>query len=232
MKKLLKWLLGGAIFLVICLVALVAAKDFFARKFFVALIQQKTGYPASVEKLEIGILSSTLRIRGLKLNYPADKGGGILLDSPEIFVQYDREAAQRNEIHLKQLRWDIREIGVADVSSKGMSGLMEQASAILSGTNQPAGNGTDPVGQATQIPPGITFTGIDVLDFSVGTVRFHNPTNSQNNRDLALDVRNRKLTNVVSYMDLSPLAIELFIKGAFGGAQPSGSARFPKEPPL
>ena len=230
MKKFLKWLAGLVAFLAACVVALLLAKDYIARKFFIAMIEKQTGYPAVVDQFEVGLISPTLHIRGLKLNYPADKGGRVLMDSPEIFVEYDREAARRNEIHLKQLRWNIREIGVEDSTGTGMEGLVAQASALMSATNQAPMSSNSPSVQSPPqaIPAGVSFTGIDALDFSLGTVHFRNPKNALGNRDMAIDLQNRKLTNVVSYMDLSPLAIELIIKGAFSGGNAPGALPFPR----
>ena len=227
-KKFVKWLAGLVAFLVICIVALVLAKDYIARRFFIAMVEQKTGYAATVDTFKVGLLTPTLHILGLKLNYPADKGGRVLMDSPEIFVEYDRDAAKRNEIHLKQLRWNIREIGVEDSNSSGMEGLVAQASALMAPTNQVAPDPKSPIVQSPAGPAGVNFTGIDTLDFSLGTVHFRNPKNALGNRDMAIDLQNRKLTNVVSYMDLSPLAIELIIKGAFSGGNSPGALPFPR----
>ncbi|HTI69892.1 MAG TPA: hypothetical protein VMF06_08000 [Candidatus Limnocylindria bacterium] len=210
LRRFIKWLVGLIAFLLVCVLVILLAKDFLARKVFVSMIEQKTGFPATVDKVEIGILTPTLKIRGLKISYPGNHGGGLLMDSPEIFVEYDREAAQRNEVHLKQLKWDIREIGLQDQDGKGAAGVLADSQQIFTGTNQislPDGTGK-----------GFNFTGIDTLNFSLGKARIINVKNPGNSQDMNFDVHNRIMTNITSAVDLAPLAIELLLKGAFGGA--------------
>jgi hypothetical protein len=210
MKRVVKWLLWIIGIVLVLALALLLSIDWIAAKVFVAQLQAQTGMEVGVQKVEVGIISPTLRIKGLQMNYPANLGGGILLKSPEMFVEYDRDARSRHELHFRQVRLDLDEVGVVNNGKPGAN-IIEKANQLL----QSATNSPNP-GPAMQ-GSGYSFTGIDKLSVSLGELHYAELSNPKAARDISVDIRNHEFTNVINYGDLLPLLAEILVKMAVGG---------------
>ena len=68
-------------------------------------------------------------------------------------------------------------------------------------------------GRAVAPINGYKFTGIDLLNLSIGVVKFVDLKDQRRNRMAAIGIENQIYTNVVSTADLSSLSGQLWIRG-------------------
>jgi hypothetical protein len=138
-----------------------------------------------------------VEIRNLKIHNAPEFGGTPFLDIPEIHVEYDRAALARREIHLKLLRFNLGELDIV----KSQAG---QTNIFLPGLKLPAqksGTGGNPLADFKK-QSGYDFTGIDMLNVSIGKLKFIDLQNQQNNREQTIGIDDCVIPNVKSSTDL------------------------------
>ncbi len=75
-------------------------------------IQQLTGLPLSIAKLEIGLLEPQIRIQGLRILNPSSYRQTLMLDVPEIYVRYEPLRLLRRYFFVTEARIHLRELNV------------------------------------------------------------------------------------------------------------------------
>jgi len=142
--------------------------------------------------------------------------------------KYDRAALARREIHLTLVRFNLGELDIV----KNQAG---RTNIFLPGTKLPAqksgggGNGLantnvslpslNPPAQNTggggnsladfQKQSGFDFTGIDMLNVSIGKLKYIDLNNQQNDREQTVGIDNLVIPNVKSPTDLTGLAADI-----------------------
>lgn len=71
-----------------------------------------TGLRLSIESFKVGIISTLVDIKGLVLFNPKGFKDKVMMDMPEIYVDYVLPAILRGEIHLKKARLNLEEFTV------------------------------------------------------------------------------------------------------------------------
>lgn len=168
-------------------------------------IRDQTGMNAEIGKFSVGIFTPTLTIRNLKLYNPPDFGGTPFLTIPELHVEYDRAALRKHILHITLLRLDLSEIDVV----KNQAGRTNVIAILKALHVRKSGSLENTVRKAT----GFRFTGIDVLNISIGTARFINLGNQKENRWLNIDLQNQIIKNVKSPVDLAGLGALIWLRG-------------------
>ncbi|HZI32931.1 MAG TPA: hypothetical protein VFF11_11360, partial [Candidatus Binatia bacterium] len=112
MKKILKWLIGLVLLLVVLTVILFLSRDSILRMVMENRIRAQTGMDAEIGKFHLGLLEPVMTIKDLKLYNPPDFGGTPFLNIKEIHVEYDREALREGQIHLTLLRINLGELDI------------------------------------------------------------------------------------------------------------------------
>lgn len=193
----LKAVLGLVGFVILILVVCLVFADAIARRLLESAIRARTGMDASIQRVEMGLLRPTLRVEGLKIHSPASYGGMPMLDLRELFVEYDRAAAQRREIVLKLVRIDIEEVNlITDVSGRTNAFEFPGIPEALSG-------------MTNRIAAGTGFREIETLNFSLGTLRRTNLKNPSESSEWPVHVRNEVVTRVRTAGDLLPLVFKI-----------------------
>jgi len=106
MKKLI-WLLV----VVLAVVGVLAVgKNVAAKAAVQKTVKSMTGLRMDIRKLDVGILSTLLRVEGLKLHNPAGFRDPIMVDLPEIFVDYNLGAIIGGKVHLEEVRLNLNEL--------------------------------------------------------------------------------------------------------------------------
>ena len=133
-------------------------------------------------------------------------GGTLFLDVPELHIEYDRAALRRHEIHITFMRVNLRELDVV----KNANGATNLPSFVNKMAPKISGGGRT-------IAPikGYKFTGIDLLNLSIGKVRFVDLKDQRLNRMVAIGLQNQIYTNVVSSADLPGLSERLWYRGGY-----------------
>jgi pyridoxal/pyridoxine/pyridoxamine kinase len=80
-----------------------------------------TGLKLTMSGFSAGIVRSVVDIRGLKLHNPKDFPDPVMVDMPEIYVDYDLPAIFGGTIHLKEVRINLAEFTVVKNRSRRLN---------------------------------------------------------------------------------------------------------------
>lgn len=119
MKKFFLFFIPFCVFLIL---ALILGRNFLAKQLVISGIASLTGLKAEVKAVEIGIFKTTASVKGLKVFNPSGFQDPLMLDLPEVYVDYDLGGFFQNKIHFRRLRIDLREFSVI-TEKKGRSNV-------------------------------------------------------------------------------------------------------------
>jgi len=103
---------GVLISIFIVAVVFFAVKDTLIKIAVEVSVQHVTGMKLRMSKLKVGILKPAVKIDGLKLFNPEGYHDRILIDMPEIFINYDPASFFKGEVHLTEMRINLKEFVV------------------------------------------------------------------------------------------------------------------------
>lgn len=109
MKKILK-LLG--LLVVILLIVLLIGKNFIAKTAVTSGVKAVTGLEMDIDSMDVGILNTLVGINGMKLYNPPEFSDRVMIDIPEIYVDYDLSAFIKGTAHLEEVRINLKELTV------------------------------------------------------------------------------------------------------------------------
>jgi len=207
MKWLFKWALRLVFLIGVLLVVLLLSLDLIFKALVVRQIRAATGMDVKIESLSVGWFSPVVTIENCRLYNPAEFGGTPFLDIRELHVEYDRAALARRILHVKLMRLNLAELNVVK-NDAGRTNL------VVLQPGQPA---------AAPRPEDWIFTGVDVLNLTLGTVRFMDLKNLSKNREFKPDLRNHIFKDVKTTADLYGILTLIWLRsgGALGHSVPS-----------
>ena len=214
MKWLFKWLFWLCLLAVVLVVILLLSLNSILRVAVEHQIRAQTGMDAEIGKLSVGIIEPTAEIQNFRLYNPPAFGGTPFLNIPEIHVEYDRAALARHEIHVTLMRFNLGELDIVK-NEAGRTNLFSLGAA-LSAKKTRGGAGL------FKSQTGYDFSGIDVLNVSIGKVRFIDLKDQRNNREQTIGIEALPVKNVKSEADLAGLIALValrsgdFFKSVFG----------------
>ncbi len=210
MNSFFKWILRilwWLTFVAIAAVVLVLAnREWIVRDLVQKEIRKTTGLDAEIGGVSFSVLEPKLTLENFKLYNGADFGGTLFVDAPEVHVEFDRAALKKHELHITLMRTKINELDLVK------NGAATNWFSIVQ-TVAPAGTG----GASREFSSldGFAFTGIDLLNVSLGTIKFVDLKNQVNNHSLRVGVENKVIKNVRSPADLNNFGSLLWLKGAY-----------------
>lgn len=206
MKWILKLLFRLFVLLVVLGVILFLSFNSISRVFVEHQIRAQTGMDAEIGKISMGLLTPTVTVENFKLYNSPDFGGTPFLKISELHIEYDRAALARHEIHMILVRFNLDEFDIVK-SEAGQTNIFSRGITLPSkqfrGTNLMAN---------LKRQTGYDFKGIDVLNVSIGKVRFIDLKDPQNNREQTIGIENLLVKNVKSPVDLVGLAVYVVLK--------------------
>ena len=205
MKWIFKWLVRLFILAVVLVVIFFLSLDTIVRLVMQNRIRAQTGMGAEIGKFTLGLAEPTITIKNFKLFNPPSFGGTLFLDIPEIHIEYDRAALAKRELHVTLLRFNLGELDIVK-NDAGQTNIF--AIATLPSVKKPGG-GEKSFAQET----GYAFTGIDVLNVSVGTAKYIDLKDQRNNREQKIGLENLVMKNVKTTTDLAGLALLVALRG-------------------
>jgi len=128
------------------LMVLSVAKDIVVKVAVEKGVEAATGLKLRTQSFHVGVIRSIVHIKGLTIYNPSSFPEKKMLYMPEIYVDYDLPAILRKDIHLRQLRINLKEFIVVK-NSKGelnLNSLKSVKSQSKSQSSQPAEKGTAP----------------------------------------------------------------------------------------
>ena len=205
MKWALKWLFRLFLLAVVLIVILLLSLNSILRIYLEHQIRAQTGMTAEIGRFSMGLTEPTLTIQNFKLFNPPVFGGTPFLDIPEIHVEYDPVALAKSQLHVTLLRFNLGEIDVVK-NQAGQTNLF--AIAALPTKKSGAKSAADFTRKT-----GLEFTGIDVLNVSVGTAKFIDLKDQRLNRSQKIGIENCVIKNVKTQNDLAGLAVFIALRG-------------------
>ena len=205
MKWLFKWLFRLFLLAVALIVILLLSLNSILRVMVEHRIRAQTGMDAEIGKFAAGLVEPTVEIQNLRLYNPPDFGGTPFLNIPEIHVEYDRAALARHKIHVTLMRLNLGELDIVK-NEAGQTNIFALGVPL---TAKKTGGG----GASFKKQTGYDFKSIDVLNVSVGTVKFIDLKNQQNNRAQTIGLDNLVINNVKSGTDLAGLSVLVALRG-------------------
>jgi len=97
---------------IVLLVVLSLAKDIIAKTAISAAVRAVTGLTLRIEDMDVGIFRTLIGIRHMQLLNPPGFTDKLMIDMPEIYVDYDLGALIRRRVHIEELRVNLREFVV------------------------------------------------------------------------------------------------------------------------
>ncbi len=207
LKRLFKWALRLIALLLVLAVVLLLARNAILKAVAEREIRAQTGMDVSIGRLSVGLLSPVVDIGKLKLYNPPQFGGTLLLDAPELHAEYDADALARRRLHVKLLRLNLAELNVVR-NETGQTNLLDLMSKAT--TAQPGGKGWGR----------IEFTGVDVLNLSLGRLRYVDLKQPQHSRELKSDAHERIFNDVKTEADLYGVLFLIWLRS---GGSTAGS---------
>jgi len=220
MRWLLKWFLRLAIAAVVLAVIFLLSLNSLLRVWLEHQIRVRTGMDAEIGRFHLGLTEPTMTILNFRLFNPPDFGGTPFLDVREIHLEYDPAAMAKRRFHVTLLRLDLDELDIVK-NQAGRTNLFSIAGSLS--VNNSGSRSKVEFKKKT----GLQFTGIDVLNVSVGTMKFIDLQDQRRNRSQKIGIDNCVLKDVRSPADLTGLALLVALRGGdffgslFGVSKPS-----------
>ncbi len=204
LKGLFKWGLR------LCLLALVLAAVFFLsldsilRAVVEHNLRQQTGLDAKIGRFHLGLTEPVLELKDLQVFNSARFGGTPFLNIPEIHVEYDPAALKQGEIHLTLVRFNLGELEVVR-SLDGQTNLLSLGLELPAKKSAASGGPQNLPDFKRQT--GLEFKGIDCLNVTVGTFKYVDLQDQNNNREQKIGVENLVITAVTNSANLAGLEL-------------------------
>ncbi len=205
MKFIFKWLFRLFILAVVLVVIFFLSLDTIIRLVMQNRIRAQTGMDAEIGKFSLGLVEPTITIKDFKLFNPPSFGGTLFIDIPEIHVEYDRAALAKRDLHVTLMRFNLGELDIVK-NEAGQTNIFAIAALPPVKKN---GGGKKSFAKET----GYTFSGIDVLNASVGTAKYIDLKDPRNNHEQKIGIENIILKNVKTPTDLAGLAVLIALRG-------------------
>jgi hypothetical protein len=217
MKKFVRWTIGILLVLIVLGVLAVFSLNTIVRLVAEKRIRVVTGMETQIGKLDISLRSQRVRIENLKLINPPEFGGSLFLHLRELDVQYDLEAFRSNNLVLKTLRIDLAEVHIVqNKAGKRNTDIFDQR---RNGRQKNAGGKPpeEPPPPRADLPNGLEFGGVQILDVSIDHAKFTSEKNPGQNFDKHLGVKNKVYRDIRNEKDLQAVATVLLMQVGFTG---------------
>jgi hypothetical protein len=227
-RSVFRWILllaGGAITLgILALVGMGAfGMDWFVKRAITEQLRQSGVAEVEIGSLDIGLIRPRLVLKNVKLFAEPQLGGVQILDLPELFISYDRNALQRSELHLNEVRIQLTELALIDGIEEKPINMMQMVQLLpmqmAAYTNRLASLTNQVDFEKAQQLGKLKFAGVDHLELTVGRVRFIDMKDPTAERVSSLSIHKKSWSNLKTVPDLVPIAVDLVVRAAVG-AQP------------
>jgi len=94
------------------LLVLSFAKDMIVKVSVEKGVQMVTGLSLKIKSFNVGIVKTLVGIKDLRLFNPEGYKDRVMLDMPEIYVDYDLPSVFQGKVHLEEMRIDMKEFTV------------------------------------------------------------------------------------------------------------------------
>jgi len=215
MKRILRWLIAVlGVLLGLAVIGLLCRDSLFklaARK----SVQACTGMRVEIAKLKTGLRTAAIEIKGFKLhNYP-EFGDSVLLDVPDLLVEFDSKLASQGKLRFKQLRVNLAELNVIRDAAGRWN--IEKVEKEMTERNAARTNRNE---------RRLEFAGIDELRLTIGRINYTDMLKPSRNRQIDVNVRDELVQGINTEEDLQDwIGSNIFKVILQEAASPTGKRR-------
>jgi uncharacterized protein involved in outer membrane biogenesis len=204
-RRLFKWVFRLVLMLMVLVVLLLVFKDTIIRIIVEHRIEAETGMKAKIGRMSVGLFSPEVTVESLRVYNTPEFGGNLFLDVPELHIEYDRAALIDGKLHLTLLRLNLAELNLV----RNEAGQTNWAGIKKAHKRYRKAHGKHDVFDE------VTFTGIDVLNYSLGKARFIDLKDPGQNREVQMNLKNEVVRDVKSNDALYGVLLPIWMR--YGG---------------
>ena len=195
-----RWAFRFVLLAIVLAIGLLLLKDNMARSVAEQRIRQETGFEAKIGKLELGVFAPTVKLENFVLYNPAVFGGSAFLDIPELHVEYNPRKLPLEGIHVRLIRLKVAELHIVE-NNEGRTNIMDLLHKIAPNAIASKGNTNEGL-----------FSGIDMLNLSVGKVRYTNMRRPKRDQSINVRMENELIQNLRSEEDLAAVLFRVLLR--------------------
>ena len=184
MKKVLRWLGGGLLLLLVLGIAAWFVKDSILKSFTERRLRQETGLIIEIGQFKTDLTGSSLRLKDLRVLNPLGFGSAAFVDIPEGFCVLELRRAKTNEVHFKELKIHLAELNLIK-NKQGLLNLESVKESILQA-----------LAHRKRSLFNFGFGGIDRLELTLDKVNYTDQQQPENTAQIDLGVQNEVATNL------------------------------------
>ncbi|MCK5512737.1 MAG: hypothetical protein KAI96_07995, partial [Thermodesulfovibrionia bacterium] len=108
----MKKILTLTVVLLVLIALLFAGKNLIAKTAVTSSVKAVTGLKLDMSSVEVGIMNTLIGISDMKLYNPPGYTDKVMLDMPEIYIDYNLGSFLKRKAHLEEIRIDLKELTV------------------------------------------------------------------------------------------------------------------------
>ncbi len=193
--KLVKTLL---VVFVVFLAVIVVGKNVIAKAAVASGAKMITGLDASIDSLQVGLFSTAVGVKGLKIKNPSKYPEKLMLDMPEIYIDYKLSDILKGKMHLEVIRLHMQTFNVVKAEDGSLN--IQSIQALQQGKPAPSGK-QDPKAPAGPTPK----LQIDLLELQIGKVIYTDYTKNppaKQEYDVNINERYEHITDPYTFAGL------------------------------
>ena len=227
MKRLFKWLIRLCLLVIVLAVLLLIFKDAIIRSIIETRIRDRTGMDVRIGKLSSSVFSPVFTLENVKVYNPPEFGGTPFLNIAELHLEFSAGELTHRNVRVTLARLNLSELDVVR-NEAGQTNVLAIVDRVKIRTKK--------FGGWKKVFGDFQFTGIEVLNLTVGKVRYVDLKDARNSSELTPRVQNRVFRDLYNSVDWSTSLIVLWLE--CGGKLPisineiiSLAQRHEKSPP-
>src|SRR6266487_2288520 len=154
-------------------------------------IHASTGLRVEIEKFKRGLRTTAIQMQGFKLYNRPEFGNSVLLDVPDLLVEFDPELASQGKLRFKQLRVNIAELNV--IRDAAGQWNIEKVEKEMTENN---------TARTKRKKPRLEFAGIDELRFTIGRINYTDMQKPSRSRQINVNLRDELVQGINTDEDL------------------------------
>ena len=205
----MKKLITVIVCVLVALLILLPAKNFIAKTAVSGAVKTLTGLTVEIASLDVGIFKTAIDIKGLKLHNPAGFKDKLMLNMPQIYVNYDLGAFFRNKVHLRDIKINLAEFIVVK-NAKGELNL--NSLRVVQDKKQTK---EEPKKKESKLPN----LKIDLLDLKIGKVIYKDYSNGvePNTKEFNVNINERYENISDPYVFTSLIIVKALMNTSIAG---------------
>lgn len=207
MRRLLKWTFRLVALVLTAVVLLLVFKDTILRMVTEHQIRAETGMDVKIGRLSSGLFSPVVTVENLKLYNTPEFGGTEFLIIPELHIELDSDALRAQKLKIKLVRFNMAELDIVK-NKAGQTNVVTMLAKMPKGKLAPHGIR---IGGKK-----FDFESIDVLNLSIGRMRFIDLGDRSKDRDVVLNLDDQVFNNVKTEGDVYSILLLIWLRS--GGA--------------